>query len=1580
MTSPRRRPRATVGAFVAGLLAMAGLAALPSAPAHAAPCTTGGNAVVCENSKPGTPPSVWDVRGAGDSSIQGFSTDISVNVGQRIDFKIDTDASAYDINIYRIGYYQGNGARKIASVTPSAALPQTQPQCISDPTTELYDCGNWAVSASWAVPADAVSGVYIAHLVRDEGRSSHITFVVRDDASRSDVVFQTSDTTWQAYNTYGGSNFYWGGALGRAMKLSYNRPMATRSGIGGRDFFFSNEYPMVRFMEQNGYDVSYMSGVDTDRRGALLKNHKVFLSVGHDEYWSGAQRANVTAARDAGVHLQFLSGNEMYWRTRWEPSVDSSRTPHRTLVTYKETWDRKKSDPAAESTATWRDPRFAPSVQGGNSPENELTGTMYMSNYTDLALKVSAAEGKYRLWRNTSLANMSSGTATLAPHTIGYESNEDVDNGRRPAGLVRLSTTTGPTPEYLRDYGNTVTPGETTHNLTMYKAPSGALVFSAGSVQWTWGLDGTHDSPYPPEPADARMRQAQVNLFADMGVQPASLARPLVRATRSYDYYAPSVTISAPAANAAIANGTTRTVSGTAYDIGGRVAGVEVSVDGGTTWRAAKGTTSWSHSYVQKGMGAVTIMARASDDSANLGRTVSRSVRVSCPCSVFGSETPDIGASDDTSPTELGLRFEPRADGFITGVRFFKGAGNGGTHTGSLWSATGERLATGEFTGESATGWQTLKFTSPVAVKTGQTYVASYTAPQGRYAFEADAFYEGPRLAPPLKVAGGFGAQAAGVFGRPGQFPADSHRSSHYFVDVVFNTVDDSPLVVTEQKPLAGSTSVALTTTVKAVLSKPVRAGSTPALAVIAAGGTIIRGTNAYDAASRTITFTPAAPLAANTSHMATVSAVDALGQVVSTGRQWSFTSAKPAAAPGVCPCTLFDDATQPANDSAADTESVTLGVKFTPEVDGTITALRFHKGPRNTGEHVGTLWAADGTELARGTFSGESTAGWQTLQLSSPVSVQAGRDYVASYTAPRGGYSLTPGAFADGSLSRSPLRVAARAGVFRYGQGFPTSDSTANYMVDVVFERAPVALSVTRMAPASGALDVRRNRPIALDLSSASSRAAAVRVTVGGVPVAGTTAMADGGARVNFTPAAPLPAGVRVDVEVTGLVSQTGSALGPVRWSFTTRSEDVIAEQSMFGDVQPAVPSLAESLPVEVGVEFSATRAGSVTAIRLFAGQGNGGAHRGSLWTASGELLARVRFDTSPGTSAGEWRTAHLDTPVALEPGRAYVVSYFAPQGHYAYTPRAFVDGWAKGDLRAAAGGNGRFLYGAEGGFPTQTHASTNYFADVVFEADPVRVDLTGRTPVPDAAAVAADTVIRADYSGPLAATGWSMTVRRDGVEVPGTASLAPSGSAIVFRPDAPLAPSAVHTVSVSGVASADGIASAPTQWSFTTAAVTAPITSLLAGEEPAVQGTDTDPIEVGTGFVPLAAGTLEGVRISRAAGDTAPHVASLWDEAGVRLATVTLAGGGAAGWEEAKFATPVPVEAGRRYVVSYLSPTGRFAATSGYFAVERRTQHLLGPAGANGVFRYGSDGGFPTSSFGSTNYFVDPLFRPTS
>ena len=233
------------------------------------------NPIVCENSKPGNPPSEWDIVGAGDPSIQGFATEISVNQGETVHFKIDTDATNYRLDIYRMGYYSGNGARKVTTIGPSVLLPQNQPPCLTDDTTGLIDCGNWAESASWTVPSNATSGIYFAKLVRQDGVSgaSHIVFVVRDDSGHSDILFQTSDTTWQAYNSYGGNSLYIGSPgsnPGRAYKVSYNRPFNTREQTP-EDWVFYAEYPMVRWLEANGYKVSYFTGVDSDRRGAEIR-------------------------------------------------------------------------------------------------------------------------------------------------------------------------------------------------------------------------------------------------------------------------------------------------------------------------------------------------------------------------------------------------------------------------------------------------------------------------------------------------------------------------------------------------------------------------------------------------------------------------------------------------------------------------------------------------------------------------------------------------------------------------------------------------------------------------------------------------------------------------------------------------------------------------------------------------------------------------------------------------------------------------------------------------------------------------------------------------------------------------------------------------------------------------------------------------------------------------------------------------------------------------------------------------------------------------------------------------------------
>ncbi|HZU22757.1 MAG TPA: N,N-dimethylformamidase beta subunit family domain-containing protein, partial [Terriglobales bacterium] len=786
-----------------------------------ASCASPANDIERENCKAGTPQSQWDLNsdGAGDPTIQGFATDISVNVGQTVYFKINTNATAYTIDIYRMGYYGGNGARLVASIKPSASLPQTQPQCASNAAIGLVDCGNWAVSASWQVPSDAVSGIYFAHLIRtDTGGDSHIVFIVRNDASHSAILFQTADESWQAYNDYGGHSLY--GPQDqfdlnqRAYAVSYNRPVETRGfSDEAATWVFGAEYPMVRFLEANGYDVTYFTGIDAARSGSLIQNHRLYMSTGHDEYWSGPHRANVEAARDAGVNMAFFSGNEVFWKTRLDNSIDGSNTPNRTLVCYKETLAGTPIDPEDPPTwtGTWRDERFSPPADGGR-PENSLTGTLFMvngpasDNPGTLTIKVPYADAQMRFWRGTSVAALAPGaTATLPKGTLGYEWDSDIDNGFRPAGLFDLSTATyNLTTDLLLDQGGTYGAGSATHHLTMYKASSGAIVFGAGTVQWSWGLDSNHDNPFfsPNAAASVAMQQATVNLFADMGVQPATLLSSLTAATASTDTTPPSSTITWPTNGTAIASGSLITMTGTAADSGGgHVGGVEVSVDGGNSWHPASGRESWSFAWKPTSIGSFTLKSRATDDSGNLEASVAGSAVITvnppdCPCSdLQSSAKPAQVDSGDTRSTEVGVRFRADFDGYITGIRFYKASTNTGTHVGNLWSNTGTLLATATFTGETASGWQQVNFSTPVPVAANTTYVASYFAPAGHYSYTLSNFANAGVDAPPLHFLqdGVDGSNGLYSYNPVSTFPSSSYKSSNYWVDVVYVPASSMP-------------------------------------------------------------------------------------------------------------------------------------------------------------------------------------------------------------------------------------------------------------------------------------------------------------------------------------------------------------------------------------------------------------------------------------------------------------------------------------------------------------------------------------------------------------------------------------------------------------------------------------------------------------------------------------------------------------------------------------------------------------------------------------------------------------------
>ena len=216
--------------------------------------------------------SYWDADHS--TEIEGFATDMSVNAGTRVDFKINVNGGAgsdYLVEIFRLGYYGGSGAREVAQWTNTNAT--VQPNALVNASTGTVDAGNWSVTDGWNVPTDAVSGVYLARLQRldsngnpIDGAENQIPFVVRNDGESHDIVLQTSDTTWQAYNAWGGNNGVVGANLygdkndsinwdpipgagnnsqDRAYAVSYNRPFITDDGTGqasgAQDYLFDRK-------------------------------------------------------------------------------------------------------------------------------------------------------------------------------------------------------------------------------------------------------------------------------------------------------------------------------------------------------------------------------------------------------------------------------------------------------------------------------------------------------------------------------------------------------------------------------------------------------------------------------------------------------------------------------------------------------------------------------------------------------------------------------------------------------------------------------------------------------------------------------------------------------------------------------------------------------------------------------------------------------------------------------------------------------------------------------------------------------------------------------------------------------------------------------------------------------------------------------------------------------------------------------------------------------------------------------------------------------------------------------------------
>src|SRR5215211_3094476 len=486
----------------------------------AEPAAVGTNPIVLENQQPGT--TSWqftDYNKASAHEIEGYASLTSVNKGSSINFMVSLSSSAqYTMDFYRMGWYPTGtnpdgtscapscGGRLMLHVGPLNGAKQAACPRVTTSTSQdfgLTECA-WTPSYTLNVPTSWTTGNYIVKLTRLDGTKleNWMTFVVRDDSSTAPVVYSMDVNTWQAYNFWGGSgnsnlgiNLY--GRINdvtlanvsgsRAYTVSFNRPYLDQGSLDGAGNFMVWDFPLIRWMESQGYDISYITDVDLEANPNVLNGHSVFVNTGHDEYYSDGMRARIENGIASGVNMAFFGANNIYHRTTW--GSDSAGAPLR----------RVHTDKGALSGSTTVEWRFLQPPK----PENAVLGVMENGVATSRPFLISDAS--HWIYNGTGLStDTGSGTTGVItsgpgqnalPGLVGYEFDTRAVNG------PLLTSFTSAEPAGLTQVGHSFVPSADNGvnawaDATVYTAGSGATVFSAGTIQWAFGVDDGYNDGF----------------------------------------------------------------------------------------------------------------------------------------------------------------------------------------------------------------------------------------------------------------------------------------------------------------------------------------------------------------------------------------------------------------------------------------------------------------------------------------------------------------------------------------------------------------------------------------------------------------------------------------------------------------------------------------------------------------------------------------------------------------------------------------------------------------------------------------------------------------------------------------------------------------------------------------------------------------------------------------------------------------------------------------------------------------------------------------------------------------------------
>ena len=464
---------AAVLALLVGLHAQAGAAPSP-------------NAIARENALPGT--TSWQRPLDGDILIYG--SEISAAPGDQVELHVST-AYRYRILVYRLGWYAGAGARLMTCLPSCTGDEQGRVQLGADPPTAQPLRANWPVTDVLTTGLDWTSGYYLVEAEATNGSGAgHIgtTYVIvrqADGAEPSQILVQVPVNTWEAYNSWGGNSLY---TVPRAYRVSFDRPFGPDA---ASPLWW--EIQVVRFLEREGYDVSYQTDLDTNNDVSTLVRHRLVIVAGHDEYWTLSMRNGFDAALVAGTNLAFTGSNDAYWNVRYE---DGGRT----VMTYKSTYD-PNPDPT-QKTAMFREI---------GRPECLLEGVQH----ADIRI----------------LDHPLDYTVTAAGASDPWLAGTGLNAGDRILGVVgREHDSLAPYPGCLHP-GQVVLfhyedPADLPADAVKYTAPSGARVFAAGAQEFSWALDSyrSNDTVAPAAPvssdrgapADPRVQQFMRNALDDL--------------------------------------------------------------------------------------------------------------------------------------------------------------------------------------------------------------------------------------------------------------------------------------------------------------------------------------------------------------------------------------------------------------------------------------------------------------------------------------------------------------------------------------------------------------------------------------------------------------------------------------------------------------------------------------------------------------------------------------------------------------------------------------------------------------------------------------------------------------------------------------------------------------------------------------------------------------------------------------------------------------------------------------------------------------------------------------------------------